>query len=175
MMLQEEVSLNIYGKPRLKQAGLHTITVMYNKTITMKGTYCLLRGLILVWLGTGKGQRKLTRRHCSLGLNKLAGFQVLDMKLDPDRDDGMNAEGSVLIPNPSVTMIAMVRPLFSIAPMPADRLIHLYPLGQRHLRPLLKRHKTRDFRPPRPRHTPRKQHSPHACKHRPAYAAWSTP
>jgi hypothetical protein len=39
MMLQEEVSLNIYGKPRLKQAGLHTITVTYNKTITMKGMY----------------------------------------------------------------------------------------------------------------------------------------
>ncbi|KAL2787511.1 hypothetical protein BJX66DRAFT_353335 [Aspergillus keveii] len=85
MMLQEEVSLNIYGKPCLKQAGLHTITVMYNKTITMKG------------------------------LNKLVGFQVLDMKLDPDRDDGMNAEGSVLIPNPSVTTIVMGNVTFDLS------------------------------------------------------------
>ncbi|KAL2846487.1 hypothetical protein BJX68DRAFT_268577 [Aspergillus pseudodeflectus] len=85
MMLQEEVSLNIYGKPKLKQAGLHTITVTYNKTITMKG------------------------------LNKLAGFQVLDMKLDPDRDDGMNAKGSVFIPNPSVTTLAMGNVTFDLS------------------------------------------------------------
>ncbi|KAL3484542.1 hypothetical protein BJX62DRAFT_248338 [Aspergillus germanicus] len=85
MMLQEEVSLNIYGKPRLKQAGLHTITVTYNKTTSMKG------------------------------LNKLAGFQVLDMKLDPYRPDGMNAEGSVLIPNPSVTTIAMGNVTFDLS------------------------------------------------------------
>ncbi|KAJ0422723.1 hypothetical protein BJY00DRAFT_310737 [Aspergillus carlsbadensis] len=85
VMLQEEVSLNIYGKPRLKQAGLHTITVTYNKTITMKG------------------------------LNKLAGFQVLEMKLDPDRDDGMNAEGSVYIPNPSVLTITMGNVTFDLS------------------------------------------------------------
>jgi hypothetical protein len=52
-----------------------------------------------------------------LGLNKLAGFQVLDMQLDPDRDDGMNAKGSVLVPNQSVTTIAMVRLLFSTRPI----------------------------------------------------------
>ncbi|KAL4881896.1 hypothetical protein BJY04DRAFT_217961 [Aspergillus karnatakaensis] len=78
LLLEKEVSLNIYGKPRLKQAGLHTITVTYNHTITMKG------------------------------LDKLAGFEVLELQLDPGRDDGMNAKGSVLIPNPSVMTLAMV-------------------------------------------------------------------
>ncbi|KAL2835454.1 hypothetical protein BJY01DRAFT_259193 [Aspergillus pseudoustus] len=85
LMLQKEVSLNIYGKPRLKQAGLHTITVTYNHTITMKG------------------------------LNKLEGFQVVELKLDPGRDDGMNAKGSVLIPNPSVMTLAMGNVTFDLS------------------------------------------------------------
>lgn len=37
VMLSEEVELSIYGKPRLKQGGLPTITVTYNKTVSMKG------------------------------------------------------------------------------------------------------------------------------------------
>ncbi|KAL3462810.1 hypothetical protein BJX64DRAFT_288022 [Aspergillus heterothallicus] len=85
VMLQEEVSLNIFGKPRLKQAGLHTVTVTYNHTITLKG------------------------------LNKLAGFQVLNLQLDPNRDDGMNAKGSVLIPNPSVMTLAMGNVTFDLS------------------------------------------------------------
>ncbi|KAJ5670730.1 uncharacterized protein N7477_006093 [Penicillium maclennaniae] len=37
VMLNEEVSLNIYGKPGLKEGGLPKTTVTYNKTVTMKG------------------------------------------------------------------------------------------------------------------------------------------
>lgn len=37
VMLNEEIHLNIYGKPELKQGSLPTITVTYNKTVTMKG------------------------------------------------------------------------------------------------------------------------------------------
>lgn len=38
VMLNEEVSLNIYGKPGLKEGGLPKTTVTYNKTVSMKGT-----------------------------------------------------------------------------------------------------------------------------------------
>jgi hypothetical protein len=37
VMLNEEIKLNIYGKPDLKQGGLPRISVTYNKTVTMKG------------------------------------------------------------------------------------------------------------------------------------------
>lgn len=37
VMQNEEITLNIYGKPDLKQGGLPKIGVTYNKTVTMKG------------------------------------------------------------------------------------------------------------------------------------------
>ncbi|KAL4982827.1 hypothetical protein BDW68DRAFT_170119 [Aspergillus falconensis] len=37
VMMSNEFDLNIYGEPRLKQGGLPTIDVDYNKTVTMKG------------------------------------------------------------------------------------------------------------------------------------------
>lgn len=37
VMLNEEVSLNIYGKPGLKEGSLPKTTVTYDKTVTMKG------------------------------------------------------------------------------------------------------------------------------------------
>lgn len=40
VMLNEEVSLNIYGRPDLKEGGLPTTTVTYNKTVVMKGMFC---------------------------------------------------------------------------------------------------------------------------------------
>ncbi|KAL3443181.1 hypothetical protein BJX65DRAFT_312035 [Aspergillus insuetus] len=85
MMLQEEVTLNIYGRPRLQQPGLQTITVNYNHTISIKG------------------------------LNRLAGFEIVELQLDPNRDDGMNAVGSVLIPNPSVVTLAMGNVTFDLS------------------------------------------------------------
>ncbi|KAG2416329.1 hypothetical protein HFD88_007544 [Aspergillus terreus] len=77
VMLNEEVPLNVYGKPQLKQGALPTITVTYNKTATMKG------------------------------LNKLSGFKLLNMSLTKVQSDGTNSEGKVLIPNPSVITISM--------------------------------------------------------------------
>lgn len=38
VMLNEVVSLNIYGRPGLKEGGLPKNTVTYNKTVAMKGT-----------------------------------------------------------------------------------------------------------------------------------------
>ncbi|KAE8150308.1 hypothetical protein BDV25DRAFT_113166 [Aspergillus avenaceus] len=52
VMLNEDIELNIYGKPNLKQGSLPKITVTYNKTVSMKG------------------------------LNKLKGFKLLNMHLD---------------------------------------------------------------------------------------------
>jgi hypothetical protein len=39
VMLNEEISLNIFGKPDLKQGGLPTTQVTYNKTVVMKGMF----------------------------------------------------------------------------------------------------------------------------------------
>jgi hypothetical protein len=39
VMLNEEVSLNIYGTPGLKQGALPQTTVTYNKTVVMKGEF----------------------------------------------------------------------------------------------------------------------------------------
>lgn len=43
------------------------------------------------------------------GLNKLSGFKLLNMSLTKAQSDGTNSEGRVLIPNPSVITISMVR------------------------------------------------------------------
>ncbi|KAL2821722.1 hypothetical protein BDW59DRAFT_108651 [Aspergillus cavernicola] len=40
------------------------------------------------------------------GLNRLQGFGI-EVHLDPDRDDGNNANGTVFIPNPSVLQLSM--------------------------------------------------------------------
>lgn len=39
VMLNEEVEMNIYGRPGLKEGGLPKTTVTYNKTVTMKGKW----------------------------------------------------------------------------------------------------------------------------------------
>ncbi|KAE8358894.1 hypothetical protein BDV27DRAFT_60921 [Aspergillus caelatus] len=74
-MQNEYLGLNVYGKPDLKQSGLHKISVTYNHTATMKG------------------------------LNKLKGFSLSGMHLTTKASDGTNTEGQVLIPNPSVMTI----------------------------------------------------------------------
>lgn len=40
VMMNEEVSLNIYGRPGLKEGALPKTTVTYNKTVVMKGMFC---------------------------------------------------------------------------------------------------------------------------------------
>ncbi|KAL4979423.1 hypothetical protein BDW66DRAFT_148177 [Aspergillus desertorum] len=77
VMMNKEFDLNIYGEPRLKQGGLPTIDIDYNKTVTMKG------------------------------LNKLDGFDIKSLEMVDDRDDGNNAIGTVYIPNPSVLQLDM--------------------------------------------------------------------
>ncbi|KAJ5591318.1 hypothetical protein N7450_005290, partial [Penicillium hetheringtonii] len=77
VMLQEEVALNIYGKPDLQQGSLPKITVTYNKTVTMKG------------------------------LNQLKGFDVTDFHILTKKENGRNMKGTVYIPNPSVMTIDM--------------------------------------------------------------------
>jgi hypothetical protein len=41
MMVNEEVELNIYGRPGLKEGSLPKTTVTYNKTVVMKGMFLL--------------------------------------------------------------------------------------------------------------------------------------
>ncbi|KAI2793271.1 hypothetical protein POX_b03324 [Penicillium oxalicum] len=77
VMLQEEVQLEISGRPQLQQGSLPKTTVNYDKTVTMKG------------------------------LNKLEGFSVYDVKLMNPPKNGRNLEGFVYIPNPTVMTIAM--------------------------------------------------------------------
>ncbi|KAJ5167757.1 uncharacterized protein N7482_003351 [Penicillium canariense] len=77
VMLNEEVQLNIYGRPELKEGSLPTTTVTYNKTVTMKG------------------------------LNKLKGFDVTEFHIMTSPVNGRNMNGTVYIPNPSVMDISM--------------------------------------------------------------------
>lgn len=78
VMQNEEIQLNIYGKPDLKQGGLPKIGVTYNKTVTMKA------------------------------LNKLEGFAITEMHfLSDPAPNGANFGGTVYIPNPSVMTITM--------------------------------------------------------------------
>ncbi|RHZ48122.1 DUF3712 domain-containing protein [Aspergillus thermomutatus] len=78
VMQNEEIKLNIYGKPDLKQGGLPKIGVTYNKTVTMKA------------------------------LNKLDGFAITEMHVLSDKpSNGANFGGTVYIPNPSVMTITM--------------------------------------------------------------------
>lgn len=39
VMMNEEVEMILYGRPELKQGALPTITVTYNKTVNIKGSY----------------------------------------------------------------------------------------------------------------------------------------
>jgi len=77
VMLNEEVKLNIYGKPVLQQGSLPKTTVNYNKTVTMKG------------------------------LNKLTGFEITEFHIMVEAVNGRNMNGTVYIPNPSVMTINM--------------------------------------------------------------------
>ncbi|KAL2798285.1 hypothetical protein BJX66DRAFT_56442 [Aspergillus keveii] len=77
VMMNEEFNLGVYGRPDLKLGALPKIDVKYNKTVTMKG------------------------------LNRLSGFKIEQLNLDPGREDGNNANGTVFIPNPSVLQLSM--------------------------------------------------------------------
>ncbi|KAJ5103916.1 hypothetical protein N7532_004445 [Penicillium argentinense] len=77
VMLNEEVSLNIYGEPELRQGSLPKTKVTYNKTVTMKG------------------------------LNQLKGFDVTEFHILLTTKNGRNMDGTVYIPNPSVMTIEM--------------------------------------------------------------------
>ncbi|KAJ5970500.1 uncharacterized protein N7479_000418 [Penicillium vulpinum] len=77
VMLNEEVSLNIYGRPGLKEGGLPKTTVTYNKTVVMKG------------------------------LNGLKGFNVPEFFIVYPPKNGIGMNGTVVIPNASVMTITM--------------------------------------------------------------------
>ncbi|KAJ5428468.1 Protein of unknown function DUF3712 [Penicillium cf. griseofulvum] len=77
VMLNEEISMNIYGTPDLKQGGLPTTQVTYNKTVVMKG------------------------------LNGLKGFDVPEFFIVYPPKNGIGMNGTAIIPNPSVMTITM--------------------------------------------------------------------
>ncbi|KAL4780816.1 hypothetical protein BJX76DRAFT_33699 [Aspergillus varians] len=77
VIMSEEFKMNIYGEPGLKLGALPKVGIDYNKTVTMKG------------------------------LNKLSGFAIETLNIQTNRTDGNNANGTVLIPNPSVLTLSM--------------------------------------------------------------------
>ncbi|CAG8361674.1 unnamed protein product [Penicillium salamii] len=77
VMMNKEVSLNIYGRPGLREGSLPKTTVTYNKTVSMKG------------------------------LNQLEGFAVSEFHIMIPSVNGYNMNGTVFIPNPSVMTITM--------------------------------------------------------------------
>ncbi|KAJ5154717.1 uncharacterized protein N7500_010156 [Penicillium coprophilum] len=77
VMLDEEVLLNVYGRPGLKEGGLPKTTVTYNKTVPMKG------------------------------LNGLKGFDVPEFFIIYPPKNGIGMNGTATIPNPSVMTIEM--------------------------------------------------------------------
>ncbi|GCB26685.1 hypothetical protein AAWM_09570 [Aspergillus awamori] len=76
-IMNEKFPLNVYGKPQLKEGSLPKTTVTYNKTAMVTG------------------------------LNKLSGFDLVDMSIGTNNTDGTNAKGTVYIPNPSDISIAV--------------------------------------------------------------------
>ncbi|KAJ5758843.1 hypothetical protein N7520_005999 [Penicillium odoratum] len=83
-MVSEDLSLNIYGKPKLQQGSLPKVTVTYNKTVEMKG------------------------------LNKLKGFDITEFHILTTTVNGRNMNGTVLIPNASVMTLPMGNTTFDL-------------------------------------------------------------
>lgn len=106
VMLQEDVELNIYGKPKLKEGGLPKITVTYNKTVTMKGENLRRRQPAL----SESSRCSILSANYFEGLNKLDGFNVTEFQILTTPVNGRNMNGTVFIPNPSVMTIHMVCP-----------------------------------------------------------------
>lgn len=106
VMLNEEVKLNIYGRPVLQQGSLPKTTVNYNKTVTMKGA-------IISWCAA---YTYSTLTNSPSGLNKLTGFGIPDFHIMVEPVNGRNMNGTVYIPNPSVMTINMVRPTPGTSP-----------------------------------------------------------
>ncbi|PYH76525.1 hypothetical protein BO82DRAFT_359052 [Aspergillus uvarum CBS 121591] len=71
VMLNEEIQMNVYGKADLKEGSLPKTKITYNKTTTIKG------------------------------LNKLKGFELVDLTISTSTKSGNNGKGTVYIPNPS--------------------------------------------------------------------------
>lgn len=93
-LLSEEYVVYLRGKGGLKYGKLQKTTVNYNEKITLKGTY----SEISCWQPTNNGP----------GLNGLKGFNVTDFELiTTAQTDGSNANGTVFMPNPSVTTYEM--------------------------------------------------------------------
>ncbi|KAL3450228.1 hypothetical protein BJX65DRAFT_305681 [Aspergillus insuetus] len=76
-LTQETFGLSIFGKPKLKLGGLPTITVTYQKLVTLTG------------------------------FNNLKGFKVVSMLFDSNLPNGNNAKGTVYIPNPTLVTLSL--------------------------------------------------------------------
>ncbi|KAJ5247721.1 hypothetical protein N7468_002704 [Penicillium chermesinum] len=85
IMTQEEIQMDIQGKPNLQEGGLPKVPISYNKTVTMRG------------------------------LNKLKGFNVTEIQLLQKLDNGRNMKGTVFIPNPTVMTITLGNVTFDLS------------------------------------------------------------
>lgn len=103
VMLNENVELNIYGRPDLREGSLPKTTVTYNKTVSMKGEFCITE------VDSDLLGADISYTNLNTGLNKLTGFDVTDFHIMTEPKNGRNMNGTVYIPNPSVMTITMVR------------------------------------------------------------------
>ncbi|KAJ5554892.1 hypothetical protein N7535_007335 [Penicillium sp. DV-2018c] len=85
VMLNEELDLNIKGRPGLKQGGLPKTNVDYDKTVRMKG------------------------------LNKLKGFEIKEFHIIFPTENGLGMNGTVSIPNPTVITIPLGNVTFNLS------------------------------------------------------------
>ncbi|PYH49986.1 DUF3712 domain-containing protein [Aspergillus saccharolyticus JOP 1030-1] len=77
VLLNEEIQMNVYGKADLKEGSLPETKITYNKTTSIKG------------------------------LNKLEGFELVDLSISTSATSGNNGKGTVYIPNPSPFTLTM--------------------------------------------------------------------
>lgn len=97
---------------------LHVAVYSENFTMSARGTTTARLGKLkakikldkdVTLTGTSTLTRCLPRLTTCVGLNMLAGFQILSAGLLIPPQNGANFQGVVMLPNPSVVTFAMVR------------------------------------------------------------------
>ena len=95
----EEYSIVLKGKGGLKQGGLPNTNVNYNKEIKMKGASTPLLFVCTIHSPS---------MYLQIGLNSLKGFNVTEFNiLTTPQDDGSNANGTLVIPNPTAMTVQL--------------------------------------------------------------------
>ena len=100
----EEYTLYLEGQGKLDKAAWPRATVQYNKKITLTG----MCGFMPIWFQQILLFVVISLTNRSLGLNGLKGFNLTEFHIiSPPLDDGTNANGTIYIPNPSISTFEM--------------------------------------------------------------------